>query len=217
MQSIVPGSRESSSVFLWIKLIVFFDFFGVGLLTPILPSYLKSAGLSTSEAAGLSSFYYLAQLFGGVLFGWLSDKYFSRKQVLILSLIGSALAYLLFGLSRRKSLLIFSRILVGTVKHTMTLCTALLSDMTISDEKGDTVANSNTKGPNCVEQRKGKTEEFNNSVRNGFTHLKPNAGIKKEHFTSNSIKNSIDGDISTKESKKRKKEILDKIKDETNS
>merc|ERR1712146_54382 len=137
MQSIVPGSRESSSVFLWIKLIVFFDFFGVGLLTPILPSYLKSAGLSTSEAAGLSSFYYLAQLFGGVLFGWLSDQYFTRKQVLILSLIGSALAYLLFGLSKHTVLLIFSRILVGTVKHTMTICTALMSDMAVSDEKKD--------------------------------------------------------------------------------
>ena len=72
----------------------------------------------------LSSVYYLAQLFGGVLFGWLSDQHLTRKQVLVLSLLGSALAYLLLGLSKHTGLVVISRILVGIVKHTMTICTA---------------------------------------------------------------------------------------------
>ena len=197
--------KNSTSVLLWIKLIVFLDFFGVGLLTPILPSYLKSAGLSTSELAGLSSIYYLAQLFGGVLFGWLSDKYFTRKQVLILSLIGSALAYLLFGLSKHTILLILSRILVGTVKHTMTICTALLSDMTMPvEEKKDIDKKSKIEVLDNVDRKIRTlelTEKFHNLSGKNETYIEEKNIVKDESLTSKLVKDSIRCEVSQERSK----------------
>ncbi len=89
----------------------------------------NTQGCCNEQLAWISSAYSLAQLFGGLLLGWVSDGIFSRKTILMTSLLGSAASYGMVGISTSKSLLILSRIVVGLVKQTMTMATALMSDL----------------------------------------------------------------------------------------
>lgn len=121
--------RKSSSLLLWIKIIVFLDFFGVALVVPLLTSYFFDAGITTKILGFLSSLYSISQLFGGLIIGIISDNQ-SKHDILMISLLGSALSYFIIGTSTNISLLFLSRIIVGLVKQTYTISTQIINDIT---------------------------------------------------------------------------------------
>eukprot|EP00953_Heterococcus_sp_UTEX-ZZ885_P007690 4635-Heterococcus_DN1.PRE.5 len=82
----------------------------------------------------MSSAYSLAQLVGGLLLGAASDR--SRRGVLLLSFFGSAIGYFLIGTARSFTVLLCSRVVVGLVKQTLTVCTALISENLDADKPG---------------------------------------------------------------------------------
>lgn len=87
----------------------------------------RAAGLD-GEAVGLiSSLYYLSQVVGGAAIGVLSDM-LPRRDVLLLSFLGSALSYYIVGHAPTLWLLFASRAVVGLVKHTMTIGSALVTE-----------------------------------------------------------------------------------------
>ena len=108
----------------WTKLIVFFDYLAVALVVPLLSSYFRDAGVDKMMYAYISSTYQIAQLFGGVLLGTASDS-LSKRSVLLLSFTGSAISYMLVGLTANTYVLFGSRLLVGLVKQTMTVSTSI--------------------------------------------------------------------------------------------
>jgi DHA1 family tetracycline resistance protein-like MFS transporter len=112
----------------WVQLMCFLDFFAVSLIIPLLATYFKAAGGSQQQYGLLSSLYSISQLVGGVAIGVLSDN-LSKRRILLISFAGSGLSYLLIGFSN-VACLFFSRILVGLVKQTMTVCTLLVTDST---------------------------------------------------------------------------------------
>lgn len=65
----------------------------------------------------MSSVYSLAQIIGGLVLGALSDRIMSRRSVLLLSFLGSALSYGAIGLSSSFSMLVAGRVVVGLVKQ----------------------------------------------------------------------------------------------------
>lgn len=119
----------NNSLLLWIKVIVFLDFFGVALVVPLLTSYFRDAGISTKLLGFLSSLYSISQIFGGIVIGVLSDSQ-SKRDVLLLSLLGSAVSYLIVGSTKSIGMLFFSRILVGLVKQTYTIATTVINEVT---------------------------------------------------------------------------------------
>ncbi|TFJ81015.1 hypothetical protein NSK_007658 [Nannochloropsis salina CCMP1776] len=122
-------STNPDTVSLYLKFIVALDFLAVATVVPLLPQYLARTGCCNEQLAFISSAYSLAQLVGGVLLGWVSDGIMTRKTILMTSLLGSAAAYGMVGASSSRPLLILSRIVVGLVKQTMTMTTALISDL----------------------------------------------------------------------------------------
>jgi len=112
------------------------DMFSVSLVVPLLHQYYISAGVtSASQRELLSSLFSSSQIVGGLLIGAASDsKMLSRRNTLLLSFSGSAVAY---ALIMRGSILFLlcSRVVVGLVKQTQTVSTAMLASYTTKENR----------------------------------------------------------------------------------
>jgi DHA1 family tetracycline resistance protein-like MFS transporter len=81
-----------------IFLVVFIDLLGFGLILPLLPYFAGQYGASPFLIGLLVASYAAAQFIGAPLMGRLSDR-FGRRPVLVLSIAGTALGFLLLGLA----------------------------------------------------------------------------------------------------------------------
>ena len=81
-----------------IFVIVFIDLLGFGLILPLLPFYADEFGATPFLVGLLTAIYAAAQLVGAPLLGRLSDR-FGRRPVLLISIFGTFLGFLLFGLA----------------------------------------------------------------------------------------------------------------------
>lgn len=81
-----------------IFLVVFLDLLGFGLILPLLPYFAGQYGASEFLIGLLVASYAAAQFIGAPLMGRLSDR-FGRRPILILSIAGTALGFLLLGLA----------------------------------------------------------------------------------------------------------------------
>ncbi len=79
-----------------IFLVVFIDLLGFGLILPLLPYYAGEYGASNFLIGLLVASYAAAQFIGAPLMGRLSDRY-GRRPILVFSIGGTALGFLLLG------------------------------------------------------------------------------------------------------------------------
>ena len=86
-----------NSRLLTIFLIVFIALLGFGLILPLLPYYAESYGATPVIVGLLVASYVAAQLVGAPMLGRLSDR-LGRRPVLLLSVAGTFLGFLLLGL-----------------------------------------------------------------------------------------------------------------------
>jgi MFS family permease len=112
------------------------DMFAVSLVVPLLFQYYKAAGVSSAgHRELLSSLFSASQIVGGLMMGVLTDaNLVERKTILLLSFGGSAVSYALIAFGGMRALLL-SRVLVGLVKQTMTVCTTILTYHTTRDDR----------------------------------------------------------------------------------
>ena len=78
--------------------IVFVDLLGFGLILPLLPYYADRYGATPFVVGLLTASYAAAQLVGAPVLGRLSDRH-GRRPVLLVSIAGTALGFLLLGLA----------------------------------------------------------------------------------------------------------------------
>lgn len=119
-----------------LPLLVVVDMFAVSLVVPLLHQYYRAAGVTNARQRELlSSLFSSSQIVGGLIIGALSDAgVLSRRGILFLSFTGSAISY---GLIMQGSIraLVCSRVLVGLVKQTMTVTTAMLARHTTKEDR----------------------------------------------------------------------------------
>ena len=113
-----------------IPLIVVMDMLAVSLVVPLLHQYFLLSGITSARQRELlSSVYASSQILGGLVLGMLSDYgVLTRKNSLLLSFVGCIVSY---GIIAKGDmlfwLLVCSRIIVGFVKQTITVSTAILT------------------------------------------------------------------------------------------
>lgn len=81
-----------------IFIIVFIDLLGFGLILPLLPFYADQYEATPLVVGFLTAIYAAGQLIGAPLLGRLSDR-FGRRPLLLISIFGTFLGFLIFGLA----------------------------------------------------------------------------------------------------------------------
>src|SRR5919199_307903 len=97
-QSASPPARKRVSPLVFIFLTIFIDLLGVGLLQPVLPFLVQKFRPDALTIGLLASTYSVAQFLAAPVLGAISDRY-GRRPVLLLSMLGTALGYFIFGLA----------------------------------------------------------------------------------------------------------------------
>ncbi len=115
-----------------IILVVFIDLLGFSLILPLLPYYAKTFAANQTTTGILIASYAVMQLIGAPILGRLSDR-FGRRPVLLLSVFGTFLGFLLLGFANALWMLFVSRIIDGLTGGNLSVAQAYISDVT--DEK----------------------------------------------------------------------------------
>jgi DHA1 family tetracycline resistance protein-like MFS transporter len=110
-------------------LIVFVDLLGFSLILPLLPYYAKTFGADGFVAGMLVSSYAAMQLLGAPILGRLSDR-FGRRPVLLLSIFGTFIGFLLLGFATTLWMLFASRIIDGLTGGNISVAQAYITDVT---------------------------------------------------------------------------------------
>ena len=112
-----------------IILVVFIDLLGFSLIIPLLPYYAQTFNASDTTVGLLLASYAAAQLIGAPLLGRASDR-FGRRPILLISIFGTFLGFLIFGFAETLTMLFASRILQGLTGGNLSVAQAYITDVT---------------------------------------------------------------------------------------
>jgi len=115
-------------------LIVFVGMVGFGIILPIFPFYAERVGASPTVITWTMAAFTLSQAIAAPIWGRVSDAY-GRRVVLIVTLIGSAFAYLLLAVADSLSLVIASRVLGGLTGGNISAAFAYVTDITTEENR----------------------------------------------------------------------------------
>lgn len=120
---------KQNSALAVIALIAVVNALGYGIIIPILYTYTKSFGLSDFQSGMLFSVFSLCQFLATPVIGKLSDK-LGRKPLLVASLAGTALSFVLMALAKNMWMLFLARALDGITAGNIPVASAVISDTT---------------------------------------------------------------------------------------
>ena len=114
---------------LTILMIVFVQLVGASMVNPILPLYAQSHfDMQPQSITLLLTAFFAAQFIAGPFIGRLSDNY-GRLPVLIISQIGTVIAFVMIGLAESVAMLFFARILDGITGGNIIVAQAYITDI----------------------------------------------------------------------------------------
>lgn len=113
---------------------VFLDLLGAGILLPIIPYLVKQFRTDATTVGLLSTSFSMAQFIASPILGVLSDR-FGRRPILLLSILGTSLGYLLFGLAGSLTMMFFARILDGFTGGNISTAQAYIADVSPPEDR----------------------------------------------------------------------------------
>ncbi len=115
---------------------VFIDLVGFGIVIPVLPFYAEGTTFNaTPRTVGLLfASYSIMQLIFSPILGGLSDKY-GRRPVLLISIIGTGIGFLVLGFAQSLSMLFVGRILDGITGGNISTAQAYIADITTKENR----------------------------------------------------------------------------------
>ncbi len=117
-----------------IFLTVFIDLLGFGIILPLLPYYAESYGASSLAVGLLSTSYSLMQFIFMPLWGRLSDQH-GRRPMILISLAGSCIGFLVFGLASSLTFLFVGRMIAGIAGAIIPTTNAYIADVTTKEDR----------------------------------------------------------------------------------
>lgn len=132
-----PPRSQKALVFLFIS--TFLGSLGFSVVIPILPylvaKYLTDQTQLAATIGWLTISYSLCSFFAAPVLGALSDRY-GRRPVLLLSLLGSGIGFLIFGWGGALWVLFLGRIIDGLTAGNFSALFGYLADVTRPEERG---------------------------------------------------------------------------------
>ena len=133
------STGHHSKALTFIFLTVLIDVIGLGIVIPVLPQLIQQlSGLGLSDASRLSgwmgSSFSLMLFFFAPVMGGLSDK-FGRRPVLLFSLFGFGLDYVLQGFAPTITWLFIGRIIAGITGSSFSTASSYIADVSHPDKK----------------------------------------------------------------------------------
>ncbi len=131
------SARKPALGFIFVTL--FLDILGVGLIIPILPKLIEQLSGGNVSAAShtfgwLASLYSLMQFGFAPVLGSLSDR-FGRRAVILTSLLGSGLDYLLLAFAPSLPWFFVGRIIAGITGANITAANAYIADVSPPEKR----------------------------------------------------------------------------------
>ncbi len=112
-----------------VVLIVLVDLLGFSIVMPLLAPFARHYGFTGWQIGLLFSAYPMCQLVAGPILGRLSDRY-GRRPLLVLSQAGTAVSFLILGLSRQYWIMLLARMLDGASGGNILVAQAYVADVT---------------------------------------------------------------------------------------
>jgi MFS family permease len=113
---------------LWVLVLVcVINSLGFGIIVPVLYTYGKTFGLTGTTLGVLTASFSVAQFFATPVLGSLSDKW-GRKPLLVISLAGTCISFLMFAEARSLAILFAARILDGLTGGNVSVAQAMVAD-----------------------------------------------------------------------------------------
>ncbi len=116
------------SPLLIVILIVFIDLIGFSIVMPLLPRLAEANHYSDLQIGMIFAAYPLCQLVAGPILGRLSDR-FGRRPVLAVSQAGTAISFVILGLSNSFGMMILGRMLDGASGGNFLVAQAYVADV----------------------------------------------------------------------------------------
>jgi len=136
----VAAPRARTPAVPFILVTVLLDMLGIGIIVPVLPSLVTSMygeGISAGSAVfgWFAASYALMQFVFSPVLGSLSDTY-GRRPIILLSLLGAGLDYLLMALAPTLSWLFLGRVISGITGASVTAANAYIADVSPPEQRG---------------------------------------------------------------------------------
>lgn len=114
--------------------IILLDIAGFGMLLPSIMFVLRNLGAEPGYATLIVAMYSVGQFVAGPFWGRLSDKT-GRKPILMISLFGAFIAYLLMAIAETPEMILISRIFAGLMAGNIATAYAAVSDLTTPENR----------------------------------------------------------------------------------
>jgi MFS transporter, DHA1 family, tetracycline resistance protein len=115
-------------------LTILVNLIGFGIIIPLLPFYATTYGASPFMVGLLFASFSVSQLFASPVLGEWSDRW-GRRPVLILSLIGTAISFVMLALATNLAVLFAARIVDGLSGGNITTARAYIADVTTHEDR----------------------------------------------------------------------------------
>lgn len=130
-------NREAGLGFIFVTLLL--DILGIGLIVPVLPKLIESFTNSNIESASsiygiMVAVYALMQFIFAPVLGSLSDRY-GRRPVILISLFGAGLDYLLLAFAPSLGWLFVGRTIAGITAANITTASAYIVDVSPPEKR----------------------------------------------------------------------------------
>lgn len=117
-----------------VVLVVLVDLLGFTIVMPLLAPFAQEYGFSGLQIGLLLAAFPLCQLIAGPILGRLSDRY-GRRPVLIVSQAGTALSFLILGLTQNFWIMLIARAVDGASGGNILVAQAYVADVTPPEQR----------------------------------------------------------------------------------
>ena len=138
-QHATPSSKLHKRALVLMLFTIFLDVLGIGVLAPVIPYLLQPYNKSALIVGTLMMSFSVAQFLASPVLGALSDR-FGRRPILLISILGSSIAYFTFGFATALWVFFVARIVDGLTGGNISTAQAYITDITPHKDRSKTFA-----------------------------------------------------------------------------